>query len=121
MARVTSWGAFASTAASDVGYRGRLRDAVRRSQYGPGRHLHANGWRLPLPVRIVVRAPRPGVRLRGETRLHAETTVVDIRVADAPSFAEGDGFQFDGVSYVVQGEPRRDAERLIWTAELRSA
>jgi len=75
---------------------------------------------VAVPVRIVVRRP-DRVSDFGETRLHAETTVVDIRVADAPSFAEGDGFQFDGVSYVVQGEPRRDAERLIWTAELRSA
>lgn len=53
--------------------------------------------------------------------MHAATTLLDIRVADAPSLAEGDGFQFDGVSYVVQGEPSRDAERLIWTAELREA
>ena len=71
-------------------------------------------------VRVVLRRPDRVFEF-GETRLHAATTLLDIRVADAPSLAKGDGFQFDGVSYVVQGEPRRDAERLIWTAELREA
>jgi len=73
-----------------------------------------------VPVRVVLRRPDRVFEF-GETRLHAATTLLDIRVADAPSLAEGDGFQFDGVAYVVQGEPSRDAERLIWTAELREA
>jgi hypothetical protein len=75
---------------------------------------------VAVPVRIVVRRP-DRVSDFGETRLHSETTVVDIRVADAPTLASGDAFEIGGESYVVQGEPLRDAERLIWTAELRSA
>ena len=71
-----------------------------------------------VPVRVVVRRPDQTFTF-GETRLHAATTLLDIRVADAPELAEGDGFQIDGIDYVVQGEPSRDAERLIWTAELR--
>ncbi|MEQ8639395.1 MAG: hypothetical protein RIE31_02110 [Alphaproteobacteria bacterium] len=73
-----------------------------------------------VPVRVVLRRPDQVFEF-GETRLHAATTLLDIRVADAPQLAEGDGFQLDGVSYVVQGEPSRDPERLIWTAELREA
>lgn len=75
---------------------------------------------VAVPVRIVVRRP-DRVFDFGETRLHSETTVIDIRVADAPALASGDVFEIDGQNHVVQGEPLRDAERLIWTAELRSA
>lgn len=75
---------------------------------------------VAVPVRVALRRP-DRVSDFGETRLHTETTVVDIRVADAPTLASGDAFEIAGESYVVQGEPLRDAERLIWTAELRSA
>jgi hypothetical protein len=75
---------------------------------------------VAVPVRVALRRP-DRVSDFGETRLHSETTVVDIRVADAPTIASGDAFEIGGESYVVQGEPLRDAERLIWTAELRSA
>jgi len=71
-----------------------------------------------VPVRVVMRQPDQPFTF-GETRLHAATTLLDIRIADAPELAEGDRFQIDGVDYIVQGEPSRDAERLIWTAELR--
>ncbi|MCP3971430.1 MAG: hypothetical protein GY717_14145, partial [Rhodobacteraceae bacterium] len=44
--------------------------------------------------------------------------LADIRVAEAPTLAPGDLIDLDGMSYTVQGEPVRDRERLIWTAEL---
>jgi len=72
---------------------------------------------ITVPGRIVLRRP-DRVSDFGETRLHSETTVIDIRVADAPALASGDAFEIEGESYVVQGEPLRDAERLIWTAEV---
>ena len=75
---------------------------------------------VAVPVRVALRRP-DRVSDFGETRLHSETTVIDIRVADTPTLASGDAFEIAGESYVVQGEPLRDAERLIWTAELRSA
>jgi ribosomal protein S8E len=75
---------------------------------------------IAVRVRIVVRRP-DRVSEFGETRLHAQTTIIDIRVADAPALASGDAFEIGAESFVVQGEPQRDAERLIWTAELRSA
>ena len=73
-----------------------------------------------VPVRIVLRRPDRVLEF-GETRLHAVSVLLDIRIADAPDLAEGDGFQIDGEIFLVQGEPLRDAERLIWTAELRAA
>jgi len=51
--------------------------------------------------------------------LVATTSVIEVRTAEAPALAEGDGFEIGGESFVVQGEPVRDSERLVWTAELR--
>lgn len=78
----------------------------------------AGGTGAPVTVRIVLRQPdRTGGF--GETRLLAATTVIEVRTAEVPELAEGDGFEIDGAIYVVQGEPVRDSERLVWTVELR--
>lgn len=71
----------------------------------------------PVPVRVVARRPDRVFGGFGETQLWASTTLIDVRVADVPAIARGDGFAIDGVDYVVQGEPVRDAERLVWTVE----
>jgi hypothetical protein len=34
---------------------------------------------------------------------------------------EGDTFQIGGETLVIQGEPLRDVERLVWTIEARPA
>ena len=85
-------------------------DAVWRSAgAGPG-----------IPVRAIVRrADRVGDF--GETRIVAETVIIDVRVSQVPAPAEGDTFEVGGETFAVQGEPRRDAGRLIWTIEARSA
>jgi hypothetical protein len=57
----------------------------------------------------------------GDTRLLAETTVFDIRVSEIATPAESDTIEVDDKVYVIQGEPIRDAERLIWTIEARPA
>jgi len=46
--------------------------------------------------------------------------LVDLRVSEAPTIAAGDTIEIDGDILLVQGEPVRDAERLIWTVEGRS-
>ncbi len=71
-------------------------------------------------MRIILRQP-DRVGSFGETRLLAATTVVEVRTAEVPTLAEGDAFEIDGETFVVQGEPVRDIERLVWTAELRKA
>jgi hypothetical protein len=51
----------------------------------------------------------------------AGSTVFEIRIAEAPTLAEGDTIEVDGELHVVQGEPMRDAVCLVWTAEARPA
>ena len=55
----------------------------------------------------------------GETRIATETTMFDIRTSEVAAPAEGDTIEMNGAVYVIQGEPARDAERLIWTIEAR--
>lgn len=69
------------------------------------------------PLRVILRSPDT-ITAFGAARVWSETVIADIRVAEAPNLASGDRVDFDGSSYTVQGEPARDRERLIWTAEL---
>lgn len=71
-----------------------------------------------IPVRVMLRQP-DRVESFGETRLLADTTVIDVRTVEVPGLAAADSFEIDGEVYRVQGEPIRDSERLVWTAELR--
>ncbi len=68
-------------------------------------------------LRVILRAPDTITEF-GAARVWSETVMVDIQVAVAPTLAPGDRIDIDGSSYTVQGEPVRDRERLIWTAEL---
>ncbi|MCX8016742.1 MAG: hypothetical protein N2690_02390 [Rhodocyclaceae bacterium] len=80
----------------------------------------AGGTGVAVPVRIVLRQP-DRIGSFGETRLLAATTVVEVRTAEVTMLVEGDAFEIDGETFVVQGEPVRDSGRLVWTAELRKA
>jgi len=80
----------------------------------------AGGMGAPVAVRIVLRQP-DRIGSFGETRLFARTIAIEVRTAEVPALAEGDAFEIDGETFVVQGEPIRDSERLVWTAELRKA
>ena len=59
--------------------------------------------------------------LFGETRIASETATFDVRTAEIADPAGGDTLDVDGVTYIVQGTPVRDAERLVWTIEARRA
>lgn len=76
----------------------------------------AGGTGPGIPVRVVMRRP-DSVAEFGATRLAVETTVFDLRVSEVPELAPGDTLELDGETFVVQGSPRRDAGRLVWTAE----
>lgn len=80
----------------------------------------AGGANPGIPVRIIVRRPDRAGEF-GETRLVAETLMIDVRVSDIATPAADDTFEVDATVYVVQGEPIRDAERLVWTIEARLA
>jgi RNase P/RNase MRP subunit p29 len=53
----------------------------------------------------------------GESRFATDTTVIDIRVTEVAEPRPGDRIDIDGELLLVQGEPRRDAERLVWRIE----
>jgi hypothetical protein len=73
-----------------------------------------------LTVKVIARRPDEIVGF-GETRIQAETTVVDLRVSEVASPRAGDTVTFAGMTHVIQGEPHRDdPDRLVWTLDTRS-
>ena len=74
----------------------------------------------PLLVRVA-RRRADDVTTFGDARLWSETTRIDLRVSEVPSPRPGDRLELDGEAFLVQGEPTRDRERLIWTLNLRPA
>ena len=57
----------------------------------------------------------------GGARLWSETTRVDLRVAEVANPRPGDRIEIDAEAFLIQGEPVRDRERLVWTVDLRPA
>ena len=74
----------------------------------------------PVLVRAILRRP-DDVTGFGEARLWSETTRIDLRVAEVPEPRPGDRIEIEGEAFLIQGEPVRDGERLVWTVELRPA
>lgn len=71
-------------------------------------------------VRAVVRRA-DAVSEFGDARLWSETTRIDLRVAEVPNPRPGDRLEIDAEAFLIQGEPVRDRERLVWTLDLRPA
>ncbi|WP_208103583.1 hypothetical protein [Rubellimicrobium sp. CFH 75288] len=74
----------------------------------------------PKLVRVVARRA-DAVTDFGDARLWSETTRIDLRVAEVPAPRPGDRVEIDGDVFLIQGEPARDRERLVWTVDLRPA
>ena len=74
----------------------------------------------PVLVRVVARRADV-VSDFGDARLWSETTRIDLRVVEVPSPRPGDRIEIDGDAFLIQGEPVRDRERLVWTVDLRPA
>lgn len=70
------------------------------------------------PVRALVRRPDRDIQF-GDIVLHAATSVFEIRVSEVTSPAEGDTIILGDESFIVQGTPTRDAERLVWSIDTR--
>ena len=75
---------------------------------------------VPVLVRVVARRA-DAVTDFGDARLWSDTTRIDLRVAEVPNPRPGDRVEIDGDAFLIQGEPIRDRERLVWTVDLRSA
>jgi hypothetical protein len=74
----------------------------------------------PVLVRVVARRA-DAVTDFGDARLWSETTRLDLRVVEVPNPRPGDRIEIDGDAFLIQGEPVRDRERLVWTVDLRPA
>jgi hypothetical protein len=74
----------------------------------------------PVPVRIVARRADT-ITDFGDARLWSETTRVDLRVTEVAEPRPGDRIEIGGDTFLIQGEPVRDRERLVWTVDLRPA
>ena len=74
----------------------------------------------PRLVRVVARRA-DAITDYGDARLWSETTRIDLRVAEVPAPRPGDHIEIEGDAFLIQGEPVRDRERLVWTVDLRPA
>jgi hypothetical protein len=74
----------------------------------------------PLLVRAILRRP-DDVTGFGDARIWSETTRLDLRLAEVANPRPGDRIEIDGEAFLIQGEPVRDRERLVWTVDLRPA
>lgn len=74
----------------------------------------------PALVRVIARRG-DDVSAFGDTRLWSETARVDVRIAEVASPRPGDRLEIDGEAFLIQGEPVRDRELLLWTLDLRPA
>jgi hypothetical protein len=72
----------------------------------------------PFPVRVIARRA-DAISDFGDARLWSETTRFDLRVREVASPRPGDRIVIEGAAYIVQGEPVRDRERLVWTLDTR--
>ncbi|KAA8607554.1 hypothetical protein AL036_10260 [Salipiger aestuarii] len=74
----------------------------------------------PVLVRVVSRQA-DAITDFGDARLWSETTRIDLRVAEVLAPRPGDRLEIDGEAFLIQGEPVRDRERLVWTVDMRPA
>jgi len=71
----------------------------------------------PVPVRVIRKAPDE-VTSFGAAQILSETTLIDVRVSEMANPKPGDGISIGADNFVIQGEPKRDRDRLLWTVEL---
>jgi len=79
----------------------------------------AGGTGPGVAVRVIRKSPDE-ITPFGAARILSETTVLDARVADLPTPAAGDLIRIGSEDFLVQGEPKLDRERLIWTLNMRA-
>ena len=69
-------------------------------------------------VRVIRKSPDE-ITPFGAARILSETTQLDARVVDMPIPAPGDLIRIGPEDFILQGEPKLDRERLIWTLNTR--
>jgi len=86
------------------------------------RNVSKDAFFLPLigsnkAVRVITRAPDIYQNI-GQSVIETPSLVLEVQVADCPSIVAGDQFMVDGITYSVQGTPRRDSEQLVWQVDV---
>ena len=72
-------------------------------------------------IRVIATRPDEIVGF-GDTRVHTETALFEVRVSEVSQPRPGDLLTVDGADHVIQGEPeRRDPHRLVWALDTRPA
>lgn len=71
-------------------------------------------------VRVIKRSP-DAIAEFNVGRFVTDAIFLDVRVGDVSALEQHDTFTIAGEVFEVLGEPRRDAERLVWQAEARRA
>ncbi len=71
-------------------------------------------------VRAILKAP-DRITGFGDARILSDSTTIDVRTGELPDPRPGDLIVLGADSFVIQGGPIRDRERLIWTLDLRPA
>ena len=79
----------------------------------------AGGTGPGVAVRVIRKSPDE-VTPFGAGRILSETTQLDARIADMPTPAPGDLIRIGTEDFLLQGEPKLDRERLIWTLNTRT-
>ena len=70
------------------------------------------------PIRVIRRAP-DRITEFGAGRFVSDSMMVDVRVSDLPAPRTSDLIVIGADSFIIQGKPVRDSERLIWALDLR--
>ena len=79
--------------------------------------IYTAGGGNPVLVRVVARRG-DSITGFGEAKLWSETQHFDLLVSEVATPRPGDRIEIDGEAFLIQGEPIRDAERLIWTIDV---
>lgn len=85
------------------------------------RNVSKDAFFLPLmgsnkAVRVITRAPDVYQNI-GQSVIETPSLTLEVQIADCPSLVAGDQFMVDGLTYSVQGTPRRDSENLVWQVD----
>ena len=78
----------------------------------------AGGTGPGIAIRVIRKSPDE-ITPFGAGRILTETTQLDARIADMPTPTPGDLVRIGLEGFILQGEPKLDRERLIWTLNTR--
>ena len=79
----------------------------------------AGGTGPGVTVRVIRKSPDE-ITPFGAGRILSDTTLLEARIADLPTPSPGDLIRIGLEDFLVQGEPKLDRERLIWTLNMRT-